>query len=391
MIKYIIYLLIISLIGMYIFIKVKFKFWASQPVFHIYNLKHWLLPCGIIQHNKPHVTKFYNKYICTHKYDDLSTEKKALLCSLIQGNYLYNKKEKYTPTNNQILEYFNNHNESSYISLYYEHFYEYDRENKTHNYPKKLICCMTTRPLNLIIDNKKISIGYVDFLCTHKKYRKKGIAPITIYSHYKNVRDLDSHDVYLFKREGTINFIVPLTIYYSYAFSSKKWKQINTLIPNNISSILIKEETFELLVNFFPDILSGFSCSISPELSHIKNQIIKNLLIPVIIFDNNIPVGCYFFRNPSTNYKNKVSIECIGSYYKKDYKEIFIDSFSNAIFLVNSKIPFDIFLIENLSNNNFLLKAILKRDTMIFKTPMAYYFYNFVYTPFISTNVFILN
>ena len=43
----------------YAFIKIKFRFWAVQPVFHLYNLFYWIWPCGIIQHGLPPKTKFY--------------------------------------------------------------------------------------------------------------------------------------------------------------------------------------------------------------------------------------------------------------------------------------------------------------------------------------------
>ena len=38
--------------------KLKYQFWSKQPVFHIHNIKYWLFPVGIIQHNKPEKDKF---------------------------------------------------------------------------------------------------------------------------------------------------------------------------------------------------------------------------------------------------------------------------------------------------------------------------------------------
>ena len=54
---------------------------------------------------------------------------------------------------------------------------------------------MTSRPLYVKIqtNNKggqyeNITMSYVDFLCTSKETRKKGITPKIIYSHYLNTR-----------------------------------------------------------------------------------------------------------------------------------------------------------------------------------------------------------
>ena len=44
----------------YAYIKVTFKFWAYQPVFHVYNLYYWLFPPGIIEHHPPEKNKFVN-------------------------------------------------------------------------------------------------------------------------------------------------------------------------------------------------------------------------------------------------------------------------------------------------------------------------------------------
>ena len=110
-----------------------------------------------------------------------------------------------------------------------------------------------------------------------------------------------------------------------------------------------------------------------------------------MVFDKETPVACYFFKNPQTSYDGKKSMECLASYVTPGYEEIFTDSFTNAITLVNNKQPFSLFIIENISNNNYLIKEILKKDNVLWKVPMAYYFYNFIYHPFMSTNVFLLN
>ena len=110
-----------------------------------------------------------------------------------------------------------------------------------------------------------------------------------------------------------------------------------------------------------------------------------------MIFDGETPIACYFFKNTQTSYDGRKSMECLASYVTPGYEEIFTGSFQNAITLVNKTQPFELFIIENISNNNYLIKEILKKDTVLWKVPMAYYFYNFIYHPFMSTNVFLLN
>ena len=230
MIQYVILIIISLLLTLFIFVKVKFRFWSTQPVFHIYNLRYWLFPPGIVQHGSPPVTKYYDYKILCDPYKNLSTEKKELLYSLIKINFLYKRDVKYTPSKSDIFEYFHCHNESSFISLCYEYFCEYQKKQNHYNYAKKLIGCMTSRTLECTIEDKTLKTSYVDFLCVHKKYRKKGYAPKLIYTHYKKSRDAGAPVIFLFKREGNINFMVPLTVYYAYTFSTKIWNRINIRI-----------------------------------------------------------------------------------------------------------------------------------------------------------------
>ena len=391
MIQYAILIIISILLALFVFVKVKFRFWSQQPVFHIYNLRYWLFPPGIIQHASPPVTKYYDYKIFCDAYDNLSTEKKELFYSLLRAHFLYKRDVQYTPAKSDVLQYFAGHNDHSFISLCYEYFCEYQSKKKQYNYAKKVVACMSSRTLECIIDSKKFNTSYVDFLCVHKKYRKKGYAPKIIYTHYKKSRDAGAPVIFLFKREGNVNFMVPLTVYYAYTFSTKIWNRINMNLPNNITCRLISSANHERLIHFLPTVYAHFKCSIAPVFSNIKNLIDKQLLFPVMIFDGETPIACYFFKNTQTSYDGRKSMECLASYVTPGYEEIFTGSFQNAITLVNKAQPFELFIIENISNNNYLIKEILKKDTVLWKVPMAYYFYNFIYHPFMSTNVFLLN
>jgi hypothetical protein len=44
------FIIIILIFG---YIRVKFGFWALQPVFHVYNLSYMIWPPGIINHELP--------------------------------------------------------------------------------------------------------------------------------------------------------------------------------------------------------------------------------------------------------------------------------------------------------------------------------------------------
>lgn len=374
----ILYTLLIIVILLFLYIKIKYRFWSSQPVFHIYNIRQWLFPSGIIQHSQPDKTKFYDHNVVTKSFKSLLTEKKALLCHLIQGHYLYNKTAKYTPKKSDILEYFNYNIPPAIISLYIDPI------------SRNTLGCITGRQLSGHVNGNYINIHYVDFLCIKKQFRKKQIAPKLIYSHYLNSRNLGSSPIFMFKREGNVNFMVPITIYKTYAISDINWKYPNMNIPRNFSCHAINPQNSELLMDFFNEIKFNSSFFIIPQKEIIYNLIKHSLIIPFLILNGNKPIAAIFYRYPRTSYNGEQSIECIASYCKKGYEQIFKDSFVNTIVLLKKKYTFSIILIENISHNYLLLKKILSRSTPKWVCPMAYYFYNFAYRPFFSPNVFIL-
>ena len=385
MILYVLLGLIIFYLLFFAFIKLRFRFWGSQPVFHLYNLLYWIWPCGIIQHGQPPKTKFYDAKILTKKWHDFSTKKKALFYTLIKGHFLNEKKEKYNPPKHAVLDYFQAHNKNCHLSLQFELL------PNTNQPTQKVVSAMTTRPLNAILNGNEVGVDYVDFLCVHKSHRKKGLAQKIIYSHYFNSRKDRAGPVFLFKREGVINFIVPLTVYTAYVFPLKNLKHPNLELPNNIICHLINDSNFSLFAHFFEDIKNHFKSFITPELAHIKHLVSKKLLFICLIVEGQEPIATYIYRNPFTRYENKQSIELIASYYKLGYYDEYIKSFRNTIALINQIFPIDILILERISNNTDLNDFLIKRYPVLWKCPMAYFLYNFAYRPFFPSDVFLIN
>ena len=122
----------------------------------------------------------------------------------------------------------------------------------------KLISAITSRPLTCTIQKNTFTSQYVDFLCIHKKYRKQGNAPKLIYTHYIKTRQTETDNIiFLFKREGKMTSIIPLTIYYTYGFNIKFWQET---LPkyNNISNILINSNSIDVFYHFCKNIQESF-------------------------------------------------------------------------------------------------------------------------------------
>lgn len=372
-------LLIISILILLICIyKLKYPFWHKQPVFHYHNLWYWLVPPGIIQHEKPPKDKFYDHKIIFKSFFSMPLEKKVAFTTFIKRHYMPHKHEKYKPSQEAILGYFKNHNDKSYLSLKYEN--------------SKLISTMSTRPLKCYIENNEMDLYYVDFLCVHKKYRKKGNAPKIIYTHYVNQRECHKNTVFLFKREGEKTLIVPLTIYNNYMFDTLRWDKKVKFDDPDIQCLKIHKENFQQFIYVYERLLQNkkFICLIMPNLNHILSLLKSEKIFIFVTLLENEPYDCIIFNNSYTSYDGDDSIECICS-YKETHESVFVLSFMCALSEINKIKSFRYIFLENISDNGEILKKIMKRYAYKEKITTSYYFYNFGYRPFESKNVFMLN
>ena len=163
-------ILIIFLI--YIYIRVKYGFWVLQPVFHVYDFGYMFNPPGIIQHSLPEKNKYTNfKDIDTIIFSELTSIQKTRFTNLIKANYLQNKDNIFSPQAENIIPYFIGHNDKSFISFFYKDEHMIDLKKGTMITDRQIIGAMTSRPLNVLINNKqntKFRVYHVDYLCVDK-------------------------------------------------------------------------------------------------------------------------------------------------------------------------------------------------------------------------------
>lgn len=374
---YYILIVIAIIIILIAYFKLKYPFWSKQPVFHFHNLYYWLMPPGIIQHDPPEKNKYYDETIFFFEFFKMPTQKKALCEFFIKNNYMPHKHELYKPPKHGVINYLKGHNDKSYFSFIEK--------------GKKIIATMTTRPLTCKIDNKLFPLYYVDFLCVHEKHRKKGIAPKIIYTHYVKHREKHKNCIFLFKREGAKNAIVPLTNYYNYLFDIEKWPKNIKFDEPEINSVLIGSENFDLFHDVFKRLdKSSFKCILFPYISHILHMVKKKLIYIGVTMIYKEPFDFFIFRNSHTYYNGKRSIELIASFYETR-EPIFCLSFLSILDLIRKEINCTKLFIENISNNNMIIKNILNRYSYQAKITTSYYFYNFAYRPFKSTDVMIID
>lgn len=362
---------------MFSYVKIRYHFWNIQPVFHYYNLIYWFTSNRIINEELPVVNKYCNmREIKTFKYTDLENIDKQFIINFLKSFFLRTNTVNYLPSIKSFESNFENHVYPSFISIYSNDtsLFDYKKNNKI-DY-KEIISVMTTRPLYISLYNENFPVYYVDYLCVHNLYRKKGIAPQIIQTHELNQRHNNKQvKVSLFKREGDINGIIPLVFYYTYGY-----KKINVykIYDHSISVVQVTKSSVYKFLEFFKLHKHLFDCCITPHISNLISLIENKTVFIYLLKQNTTILGCYIFKDTDTLYNNKKSIECISSIssIKNDTSNLFYKGFTLAYYYIVKQLKSKIVLIENIAHNNEIIKHI-QNDSFSY-SPTAFFLYNYV-------------
>ena len=394
--SYILFFITLIIAIVFIYIRLKFGFWAIQPVFHVYDLGFILKPPGIIISSLPEKNKYTNfKNIETIIFTELSSLQIQRFTNLIRTQYLQNNDNIFSPEAQNIVPYLEGHNAVSFVSFYNEDTYVTDLKKGTVVTDKTVVGAMTSRPVYVVINNgnkdANFSAYYVDYLCVDKLNRKKGIAQQLIQTHHYNQRRVNKNIVVsLFKREDELTGIVPLCVYSTYGFPVTTWTKPREL-SGEYKLLVITPQNFHFLFNFIKENSKKFDITINTEVTNIIELIkTKNIFIYVIMVDDHI-ISAYFFRKTCVQVeKNMEVLSCFASISKTN-DDIFIQGFKISFWKISAENNFGFSAIEDISDNDIIINNIKQKTKPLIVSPTAYFFYNFAYPTFKSNKVLIIN
>lgn len=365
-----------------------FGFWIRQPVFHAYDITYYMYPNKIINPELPAKNKFTNlKEIQTYLMDEMKEPLWADFVDFIQVNFLKNKGNEFHPTLGNVLPYFKNASKSMFS------FYVEAPSEKRKTTIPTTISVMTSRPVNSILKGRPLPLYYVDYLCVKKSHRKKGIAEQIIQTHHYNQRRLNKEvQVSLFKREGELTGIVPLTCYDCYCYFVDKFvHRASYKVNDRYSLVEIGKTSMKVLMDYVkdPQTLKRFEVFIYDNYSSLLETIsTKNVYIfCVICRDTQAVMAVYGFKRACVSINDKQILTChfsIKSVGTSD--ELFYYCFLDAIKTINKRMgegseTYRLIAVESITDNRRLIGNIDKYCRPIVRSPTAYFLYNYVCIP----------
>jgi hypothetical protein len=323
---------------------------------------------------------------------DMSDEDIKTACDFISTNFLREKDYiEYKPTRDNIMGNLSASNNPSYLNVYKRPTFKYNVATKQYDDEEQYFSVMSARPLNITLEGvTPFPTYYVDHLCVLPEMRGKGVAAKSIQTFYYNVsRDNPKIKTYIFKREGRLTGIVPLTIFNIKAFDVINIPTIS--FPHDAYKLIkITRENIPMFVEFINRKKGVMKCAILPEITNLLNNIkLNNLTIYGILLHGDL-ISSYIFRDAAMFYLKKRTTELLCSAEECD-TNIFVAGFTQAIRQHSKESSSDKLIMDETSANIIVTNYLSKVNvTPFIITNGAYYFYNYITQTIAPSKCFIL-
>lgn len=378
---------IISIILIVIFggIKIKYYFWTSQPIYFSYHLFYSLKSPFIISHSYPSLSKncnFLQIDIKTH--NNLTDADYFMIKSLYNISPNYKKYISNDYCTNYIHSYIHGHNNNSYIALYKDFQYLFEKNN--------IIQAPVLKAAAIAVPyffNKNIEILYIDSLIYHpydiKFDQLREIIATLEYKRFFNNEFKNNSLISIYKYPYSIvpSIVIPFTIISSYYFDISSWPNKKYNIHPGISIFKCNKYNHNKFISFLQDYIhSFFTSSIIPHVSAIIHYITNELFHIYVLIQNDIIIAFYLFRTSnekSINETGKV-VYCSSSFRSPSCSEsYFIAGFINSMRDLRKYFKFTILKIDLISHNSFIINNILLKYIPLEIHKHSYIFYNYVH------------
>lgn len=389
---------------LYFYIRVKYGFWATQPVFHDYDISYKLHPPGIINSTLPTKNKYTNFVnIDTIPFNTITSLQRQRFVHLIQNNYYWKHGFGFlfSPKAENILSYFIGPTQKSFVSFYYNDHNILDLKKGTIIVDRQIVGAITSRPLTVCIDDgitdksaSTFPAYFMDYMCVDKLHRRKGIMSQLIQTHEYNQRILNTKTVVsILKREGKnkmLTGVVPLCKYGVLGFPVDKWTKPPDLSAD-YSVLEINAQNFRFLYDFILVNGGHFDIIIKNDIANLLELIkTKNIFIYSVLTDNRIQC-CYFFRKTCLQVEKGLEALCCFASICSCDEDIFTHGYKISFWKIAAENYFGFAFIENISHNGIFMNNIIQRTTPTIYQENAYYFYNFAYPTFKPEKCFIIH
>ncbi len=391
--EFIFYGIILILVVRYLYICIKYPFWAHMPVYHTYDYHNFFSRTSREMQLFPYKNKFSNAIqIKTISYYELNDTYIKYFAELLQCFYIPADDILYTLVEKDVKSRFSGHFDTPFLSFYNEKNYVSTGKSSEKQFdilstnveiqlfpePKG---CIASYPVHTFYHpmNEYRSANYLTYISVDRAYKSQNISRNLISTHDYNVRryNPDIRIGLLKKDVGISEGVVPLLTFSTGLFQiivSKTKQRVRNIVQVYRQNWDIMMDTLHGL--FKPNVLYDFVVAI--DIGAIKSRIDGEILFVYAFCEQGNVLAMYFIEDAHTHYEQgaKKSLRLVASINNGLSESLFFQGFLECLRKLQKRnLDFKMLLIDDIGHNEQLMMQLEPVE----KTTGAYYFINWMF------------
>jgi len=404
--QYIFYGILLFLVVRYIYICIKYPFWAHMPVYNTYDYH-----CALYKTSReiqpfPIKNKFSNPIqIKTINYHELNETYTKYFVELLQCFYIPSDSILYTIVEKHVKARFSGHFDTPFISFYNEKNYiskEHSSDDASLNPYKKIDILTTNVEISLFPEPKGCiasypvrtfyhpkaeykSANYFTYISTDRTYRENNISRNLISTHDYNVRrhNPDVRIGILKKEVGNCGGAVPILTFSTCLFRI----QFSRFVKRAPNIVQIYRQNWDTLFDTIhgihaPNPLYDFVVAI--DIGALKSRISAEILFVYAYCDRGNVLAMYFIEDAHMLYEKTTekTLRLSASINNGLTPELFNHGFMDCLRkIVKQDLDFKMLLIDDVGHNAQIIENAKNnsRYEIVEETTGSYYFINWIF------------
>ena len=405
--EYVFYGILLFLVIRYLYICIKYPFWAHMPAYHTYDYHNFFARSSREMQLFPYKNKFSNAIqIKTISYYELNETYIKYFAELLQCFYIPADDFLYTIVEKDVKARFNGHFDTPFLSFYNEKNYVSTAKSSEKQFdilstnveiqlfpePKG---CIASYPVRTFYHpaNEYKPANYLTFISVDRAYKSQNISRNLISTHDYNVRrhNPDVRIGLLKKDVGACEGVIPLVTFSTGLFQinvSKTKQRVRNIVEVYRENWAVMFDTLHGL--FKPNVLYDFVVSI--DIGAIRSRIDAEILFVYAFCEKGNVLAMYFIEDAHTLYEKgteqrsteqrsstltKKGLRLVASINNGLTNELFYQGFMECLRKLQKRnLDFKMMWIDDMGHNETIMKMM---TGFLEKTTGAYYFINWMF------------
>ena len=383
-------------VSIFVYIKIRYPFWNTQPVYHSYDFWRSIYrhPFRIHQRFTPLAkSKFLNaKEVEIVPFDDSTEHQKKTFVNLLQCYSMESDSTLFVYHLENMDAYFSGHLFSSYFS-FYKQFNGLNAE--------PVIGCISSRSGELYVRGNKESIYYIDHLVIRRDNDYRGISRKLFETHIYKTNIISKMDlevepimVQLFRRDKELlTGIVPITRFRTcvYEIPNNPAYFFEKKLPEHFLCIDIHSGNMDVFIDFLIESRTRYEIFGITDVANLVGLIKAGIIYGYVLKRLDDIFGVYIFRDTRVQEEHRGCVlELAASISNTTSGDLFSLGFLHALGdIVKKRGLFKMLKMDDLADNGFLNLSLFRK---LGEEWAAYYLYNYVVpcSPVVGSRMFIL-